>query len=215
MPPTPPFEIALNPFDWVAVEALSGFLLALVGFLIGRGLRKREATRRSYELLSEYRGLIIDFSKEFLGAVAEAKAAYEARGENAHDLRRASTRLSGLADTGRFIFPNDLGGEDAADTERGPAFAGRRRPALDAILAAHFAAEAMWREDGRVWRAKALHELRKTGQPLSEPVVEDDATYLLGQARRCYLNAVVPTTFPREWREMFADLLGPMDTGRT
>ena len=57
----------------------------------------------------------------------------------------------------------------------------------------------------------SMVQLRKTGQPLKGPVRAEDPFYLLIQSRRCYLNAVVPDTFPRVWMSMFTTLLGPVE----
>lgn len=124
-----------------------------------------------------------------------------------------SNKLSSLVDTGRFLFPNHIPDDNPEGMHKGPAFAGRRRPPLDAILAGHYAVEAMKQEGDatKVYLSKAMNELRKTGQPLSTPIRESDPVYLLIQSRRSYLNSVVPDTFPREWSKMFTVILGPVE----
>lgn len=212
------FEFALKTFTWEAISALSGIAIAVIGFMIGRGLRRRELRAQKYALIGEYRREIMAFSKEFFEQVAEALALRDTdprEPKTARRLAEISARLSGLADTGRFLFPNDLSRAQAGDAEDGPAFAGRRRPPLNAILAAHLAVEALRRDGDKVGEFLSLSmvQLRKTGQPLKGPVRAEDPFYLLIQSRRCYLNAVVPDTFPRVWMSMFTTLLGPVERG--
>lgn len=210
------FEFALNKIGWEAVSAVSGVFIAIIGFMISRNLRNQEQRARKYALLAEYRKEIIAFSKEYFETVSEALSVRNRFAETQDaraELDRLSNKLSSLVDTGRFLFPNHVPGEGAEGLHKGPAFAGRRRPPLDAILAAHYAVEAMKREGNAFgdYLNKSLTELRKTGQPLSTPVRETDPVYLLIQSRRCYLNAVVPDTFPREWTKMFTVILGPVE----
>ena len=211
----PTFTFSLDKIGWEAVSALSGMLIAAAGFAIGYMLRRREKRSQSYTLLAEYRSEIITFSEKFFDTVSEAlavQACSEGSAEDAREFNRLSTKLSSLADTGRFLFPNDLSNDPSYGIKKGPAFAGRRRPPLRAILAAHYCVEAMKRKGGgtQIYLDKALAELNKTGQPLTQPVRETDPVYLLIQSRRCYLNCVLPDTFPREWLSMFSELLGPV-----
>ena len=208
--------ITLNEVGWEAVSAVSGVLIAILGFVISRSLRRREKQAERFALLAEYRKEIIAFSREFFEIISEALSVRTRSDDSAAagaELDQLSTRLSGLVDTGRFLFPNDNKGSNAFGSEKGPAFEGRRRPALDAILAAHYAVEAMKRSgDGsKPYLDKAMRELRKTKQPLTPPIRENDPVYLLIQSRRCYLNVVVPDTFPRQWLAMFTTLLGPIE----
>lgn len=211
-----PIKITLGQIGWDAVSAVSGLLIAALGFRISRSLRRREQQSQRYMLLAEYRKEIIAYSREFFEIVSDAlsvRSRSESAGKAIQELDRLSTRLSSLVDTGRFLFPNDIGGSNAFGFEKGPAFAGRRRPALDAILAAHYALEAMKREGdaAKPFLEKALRELRKTNQPLTPPIRRSDPVYLLIQSRRCFLNVVVPDTFPRDWLAMFSTLLGPIE----
>ncbi|MCB1329373.1 MAG: hypothetical protein KDK28_07955 [Maritimibacter sp.] len=207
--------INLSEFDWEAVSALSGVLIAILGFAISLTLWRREKVTERYVLLAEYRKELMAFSQTFFELVSDALAVRSrATGDAEVELDRIASRLSGLVDTGRFLFPNDIEGENAIGAKKGPAFEGRRRPPLDAILAAHHAAMAL-KYEGEARKpslVQALKALKKTGQPLTEPVRATDPVYLLIQSRRCYLNAVVPDTFPRKWRRMFTTLLGPSES---
>ncbi len=210
------FDFTLRTFTWEAISALSGIAIAVIGYMIGRGLRKRELRAQKYALIGEYRREIMAFSKEFFEQVAEALSLRDTDPRDERAARRLaaiSTRLSGLADTGRFLFPNDISGPNDYGHEKGPAFAGRRRPPLDAILAAHLAVEALRRDGDKVgeFLDLAMAQLKRTGKPLKAPVRAEDPFYLLIQSRRCYLNAVVPDTFPRAWMSMFTTLLGPVE----
>ncbi len=208
-------EITLGSIGWDAIAAVSGVLIATFGFAINKRLRRQEELTKRYALLGEYRQEIMGFSKEFFETVSEALA-LRARTDDPSpptaELDRISTRLSSLVDTGRFLFPNHIPRGSAYGAKKGPAFAGFRRPPLDAILAAHFAVEAMRRSgDGaKRYLEDSIRHLKRTRQPLTEPVRDSDPVYLLIQSRRCYLNAVVPDTFPQEWLSMFSDLLGPV-----
>lgn len=209
-------SIKLDQIGWDTVSAISGVIIAILGFIINRRLRRRAKQAERYALLAEYRKEIIAYSSEFFDLVAEARS-LRTRSKNDDavkaELAGISSKLSSLADTGRFLFPNDNVGKNAFGAEKGPAFEGLRRPALDAILAAHFVVEAMSRDSDEApsYYEKALKELRRTKQPLAVPIREQDPGYLLVQCRRCYLNVVVPGTFPREWLTMFATLLGPIN----
>ena len=50
----------------------------------------------------------------------------------------------------------------------------------------------------------------RTDQPPSVMYDRKSAKSVLLEARRAYMNVVVPDTFPREWDAMFKDLLGPV-----
>ena len=67
------FEFALKTFTWEAISALSGIAIAVIGFMIGRGLRRRELRAQKYALIGEYRREIMAFSKEFFEQVAEGR----------------------------------------------------------------------------------------------------------------------------------------------
>ncbi len=208
-------EITLNSIGWDAISAISTVLIATIGFAINNRLKKQENLSKRYALLGEYRREIMSFSKEFFEVVSAA-IALRRQASDANppvdELDRISARISSLVDTGRFLYPNDVTNAGAYGEKKGPAFAGFRRPPLDAILAAHFAVEAMRRAGGGAdsYLQDSMRHLRRTRQPLTEPVRGADPVYLLIQSRRCYLNSVVPDTFPREWRSMFSNLLGPV-----
>ncbi len=208
-------NFTLDVITWEAVSALSGLMIAGVGFVISRNLRRHDRHTQRYALLGEYRREVTAFSKEYFEIVADVLAVRDSVEDPAQvraELERLATRLSGMVDAGRFLFPNDTSGDNAFGFEKGDAFAGRRRPALDAILAAYHAVKAMKTEgDYRQEKlAEALAQLRKIGVWLSEPIRANDPVYLLIQSRRCYLNAVVPETQPDEWRRMFSDILAPV-----
>ncbi|WP_238368098.1 hypothetical protein [Mesobacterium pallidum] len=208
-------SFALDVINWDAIAALTGIVIAGLGFMINSRLRRQERKSRHAALLSEYRRETIAFSRDFFETVSEALALYAVEKERPRDdpqLCLLAARLSSLADTGRFYFPNEMG-ENPTGTSKGPAFAGTRRPPLEAILAAHFAVEAMRlagpeKREAQDLAVECLHETR---QPFPMPRDSGPSPrFLLIQARRCYLNAVVPGTFPREWHGMFEDLLGPV-----
>tara|TARA_B100002003_G_scaffold153247_1_gene142051 strand:- start:2809 stop:3459 length:651 start_codon:yes stop_codon:yes gene_type:complete len=213
------FNITLGEFGWDAVAAVSSVFIAMLGIAITVELKRRDKAAERYFILNDYRKEIIAYSAEFFEAVANALALSvdAAAGKTDHlQLKVVSMQLSALADTGRFLYPNDIEGENSYGHEKGPAFAGRRRPPLDAILAAHFAVEAMRNagEQREMYASMAIRELEKTRLPLELPVEQSSPEYLLIQSRRCYVNAVVPTTFPRERLEMFSSLLRPLNDRR-
>lgn len=208
-------ELDLGTISWDAIAAISALLIAVMSFLINRRLRRQQEIAKRYALLGEYRQEIIPFSKELFEAIAKGISLNRRSNDtdiSERELDDLATKLSSLADTGRFLFPNYISGSDPVGREKGPAFAGIRRPPIDAILAAHYAVRAIAKsgEDRKRFIDFSVQELRKTGQPLAEPTKFSNPEYLLVQSRRCYLNAVLPDTFPREWKSMFSDLLGPI-----
>lgn len=211
---------ALDIINWDAVAALTGVVIAVLGFMINSRLRRQERKSRHAALLSEYRRETIAFSRDFFETVSRALALYAVEKDRPRDdphLTEIAARLSSLADTGRFYFPNDIGANPTGSA-KGPAFAGTRRPPLEAILAAYFAVEAMRLSGPEKTEAQdlAIDCLRETRQPFPAPRDSGPSPrFLLIQARRCYLNAVVPGTFPREWHSMFTELLGPATKAAT
>jgi hypothetical protein len=208
-------EFELGKINWDAIAAVSALLIAVMGFLINRRLRRQQKIAEKYALLGEYRREIITFSKELFEAIAKGILLNRQSKEDdvsARELDDLATKLSSLADTGRFLFPNYIPATNPVGIEKGPAFAGIRRPPIDAILAAHYAVRAIAKsgDSRQKFIDFSVKELRKTGQPLAEPNKFSNPEYLLVQSRRCYLNAVLPDTFPREWKSMFSDLLGPI-----
>lgn len=206
-------SIQLTTFDWGAVSAISTIAIAILGFLINQKLKQRKDRAERFGLLVEYRREIIQFSNEFLDVCADALSECLAADEKCADFERCravSSRLSSLADKGRFLFPN-YRDESGFGSEKGPAFEGIRREPLDAILAAYYAIESVRAPEKSIsYLRNSYRELVKTGQPLSKQFSYNSAASFIIEAKRAYLNSVVPETFPNEWLEEFSELLGPM-----
>ena len=208
-------EINLGVFDWGSVAALSSIVIAILGFVINH--RLHEISRRSgrHEHLAEFRKEITAFSADFLTAASEAQAFAQCIGQgavNVDDARKKAAQLSALVDRGRFLFPNYLHENDRHGAEKGPAVEGYRREPLDAIMAAYFAMESIARpEEAERYLWRSYRELVRAGQPMKDDFNRLDPASCIFEARRSFLNSVVPSTFPREWRTSFSRLLGPVE----
>lgn len=195
----------LFKIDWNAISAIITFLLAIIGLVINRQISKQTKNIERFGLFVEYRKEIKEYSAVFFELVSEALAQCELNNYNKeqnYNLSVIATKLSALADTGRFLFPNYNTGEHNYGHAKGPAFEGSRRPQLDAVLAAHYAVTAMCYPSGKEQDKLLLHSLsvlQKTNQPLEKPVREDNPKYLLMQSRKCFLNCTIPDTSPRFW----------------
>ncbi|MFY0681300.1 MAG: hypothetical protein JXR13_12050 [Thalassovita sp.] len=201
---------------WEGLGAISTIAIAVIGFVISARLKRRDARTSRYALLVEFRQELINFSEKFFDHTAEGIAlagAVSAGGKQDREIARVSADLSALIDQGRFIFPNYVDKMRPHGVKKGPAFAGIRREPLDAIMAAHLAMEALRLPSRKAeFLADAEAELRGTGQPISRHYNNDSIRSTLMEARRCYLNAVLPETFPHEWQGMFRELLGPVNS---
>lgn len=202
----------LDVVGWEGLGALSTISIAALGFLINGRLKRIDAQQKRYALLVEFRQELIAYSTRFFDLSAEGIAlanSVNAGDRRDHDVARVSAQLSALVDQGRFIFPNYVKETSGYGSHKGPAFAGIRREPLDAIMAAHYALEALRRNARKAeYLQDANDELAGTDLPLSRHYNPDSIRSTLMEARRCYLNAVVPDTFPREWQGMFENLFG-------
>lgn len=155
--------VALQIIDWQAVTGMSGLLIALSGLILSQILRKQQRMAQKYSLLNEYRNEVISFSRIFFEIVSDAIALRiraDAPNMETEEIDKIASRLSSLVDTGRFLFPNDISHANAFGFEKGPAYAGRRRPPLDAIPAACYAVQAMKSSNKKYMRVSLL-ELQK------------------------------------------------------
>lgn len=195
--------------DWAAVTAVSTISIAVLGFVINAGLRANAEKSESYRLLVEYRQEIIGFSSEFFDIVARAnvEALKKPEDRDQTELQRIAADLSKQVDKGRFIFPN-YQTESGYGKEKGPGFEGRRREPLDAIMAAYCAVQAMIDAESNRFIRLSHRNLIRADQPFSDKFNPVDCQSLIIEARRSYVNSVVPTTFPREWHMLFEDLFG-------
>ena len=198
------------PFDWNAVTAISTVIIAVVGLIINRRLRLDQEKSERYALLVEFRQEILKYSSEFFRVTAKAIAESEKDEKNRDvtELLHAAASLSALLDEGRFLFPN-YQTNHGIGKKKGPAFEGLRREPLDAILAAYLAMQSVCsKEDAQELRDRAYRELLRANQPFSYEFDPENATSLIIEARRSYLNSVVPLTRPREWLKQFNQLYG-------
>jgi hypothetical protein len=206
--------IDLVTIDWAAISAISTIVIAALGYAISKNIKDQERQRERYTVLAEYRKEVIAFSARFFEIVAELIAIYDLghkHEKNFSDACRLAARLSSLVDEGRFLFPNDTDHPNNYGSEKGPGYEGARRPALDAIMAAHFAAVALSdSEKMSQMTSLADREIRKTNLPRSDIYDPSSVRSILVESRRCFVNAVFPSTFPREWQSLFHDLLGPV-----
>lgn len=206
--------VNLGTLDWNAVVAISTIAIAVIGFLINRKLNKGQEQAERYALLVQFRREMIDYASEFFSASADAIALAdlaETHGVDQEKCNIVSAELSALIDKGRFLFPNYKDGAGFGK-EKGPAFEGFRREPLDAILAAFFAVESIRRPDQKQsYMRKSLREIIRANQPISREFRAENARSLIIEARRSFLNSVVPKTYPELWLQQFSDLLGPMD----
>ncbi len=108
-------NFTLDVITWEAVSALSGLMIAGVGFVISRNLRRHDRHTQRYALLGEYRREVTAFSKEYFEIVADVLAVRDSVEDPAQvraELERLATRLAGMVDAGRFLFPNDTFGSE-------------------------------------------------------------------------------------------------------
>jgi hypothetical protein len=206
--------INLDTIDWSAISAISTIVIAVLGYAISRNLKDQEKQRERYTVLAEYRKEVIAFSARFFDIVADLIAIHDTdvgQVSNASEASRLAAKLSSLVDEGRFLFPNDTDPPNNYGSEKGPGYEGARRPALDSIMAAHFSAVAL-ADQKKLSKMKSLAngELQKTGLPLSDTYDPASVRSILVESRRCFINAVIPSTFPREWQRLFHNLLGPV-----
>lgn len=204
----------ITKFPWEAISAASTIAIAFIGFEISGRVSLNEAKRSQYTLLVEYRKELMSFSEQFSALIAQAISLVDCDlGDNLKSDKASeiSSKLSSLVDIGRFIFPNDVNPPNDFGREKGPAFAGARRPALDAVMAAFFVVESIRvPTESRLKLLEANRNFLRTDQPPSVMYDRKSAKSVLLEARRAYMNVVVPDTFPREWDAMFKDLLGPV-----
>ena len=204
-------QVSLNEFGWEAVSALSAIVLAIFGYLISRRLRMANEKTEKFALLSEFRKEIVGYSSQFfeLTSIAITHCAVS-DSASVEDAQRTANALSALADTGRFLFPNYVDGSGYG-REKGPAFEGYRREPLDAVLAAFHALQAIEHpERCEQFLRLSKHLLEIAGQPLSKEFDPTSPRSHIIEARRSYLNSVVPSTFPREWLSQFSELYKPV-----
>ena len=206
--------INLNTIDWSAISAISTIVIAVLGYAISINIKEQEKQRERYTILAEYRKEVIAFSSRFFDIVANLISICdlnEGQDGGKNDACRLAAKLSSLVDEGRFLFPNDTDSPNNYGSEKGSGYEGARRPALDAIMAAHFSAVAL--SDNKIvgnMTSLANRELRKTRLPLSEVYDANSVRSILVESRRCFVNAVFPSTFPWEWQKLFHNLLGPV-----
>lgn len=200
----------LSVIDWGAISALSTIGIALLGFLISRGLKAQEKQREDYTLLIEYRREVVSFSSRFFSLTADAISFHDSDKEDLAESARIAAQLSAMLDEGRFLFPNYV--TDEFGKEKGPAFEGKRRPALDAIMAAQCATLALNKGSKSAdYIESAAAEIEKTGQPKSLEYDPKSIRSILVESRRAYLNSIFHSTFPREWHMRFQKLLGTVN----
>lgn len=211
-------DFELVTIDWGAVGAISTIVIAILGFSINSRLKRQEKERERYSLLVEYRRELNAFSIRFFDIVADLSA-YSANipcnDEDRSRIRNLVERLSSLIDEGRFLFPNDAEAPNNYGKEKGPAYEGARRPALDALMAAYLVGQSLIQDsESKDLMSTANRELVKTGQPISATHRPQSVQSILIESRRCYVNAIFPSTLPREWQKWFHEILGPVPKGK-
>ncbi|MGJ8594548.1 hypothetical protein [Sulfitobacter sp.] len=200
---------SFNP-NWEAISAISTIAIAFFGYLINVRLNTASKKSERYSLLVGYRSEIFGFASEFFDVTAEAISECDKEPEkrSVQKIYEISARLSAHVDKGRFLFPNYISTVKIGE-EKGPAFEGLRREPLDAILSTYFAVESLKIGcDSKKLLCNAHRVLVRAQQPVSPQFDPNSATSIIIEARRSFLNSVVPNTFPREWRLQFSELFG-------
>lgn len=205
--------------DWGAIGAISSILIAALGFLINNQLKKNGDHERAFTALTTYRANVMDFSFKFFEILAETISISEEIGEESFSMSRViavSNRISTLLEVGRFLFPNDNMPPNDFGIEKGPAFSGARRPALDCIMAAYRGARSI--QDGVVNTelfSLAKDTLWQANQPESTEYNPESIVSFFVECRRAYINSVFPSTLPSEWQSSLENILIPVVNGST